>query len=80
MILLVNDLPCEQLLPSNMVPVLASWNKTTNPEQERLQRYLDKLQADLGPLPADETNLFLHMDIGGPPENYTYQHDPDNYW
>lgn len=62
-----------------IVPVLASWNKNSDPEQQKLQQYLKHLREDLGPLPADERGLFLHMDIAVRPEAYTHHHDLDNY-
>src|SRR5689334_10360959 len=62
-----------------IVPVLASWNKNTDPAKQKLDRFLKQLEEDLGSLPEDEEDLFLHMDIAVPPKNYIYQHDLDNY-
>lgn len=62
-----------------IVPVLASWNKSTDKDQQKLRQYLDKLMVDLGPLPADEANLFLHMDIAVEPKHYLHDQDLDNY-
>ena len=47
----------------NIEPRVASWNRKTDPEQMRVQAYLDKLEAALTPLPRAGGHLFLHMEI-----------------
>ena len=37
-------------------PLLASWEKSTNPAQVRLRAYLDDLVCKLLPLPEDDTD------------------------
>lgn len=61
-------------------PLLASWNKSTDPAQIRLQGYLDQLMGKLHPLPADQNNLFLHMDVDvHMPSHLLHHHDLENY-
>jgi hypothetical protein len=65
-----------------IAPRLASWNANTDPEQMRVQRYLDDIQRRLGVALLGRSNLFLHMDIalnssvrllrGNDLENYLY--------
>jgi len=61
-------------------PLLASWNARTDPEQVRLQAYLDRLAASLGDLPTGTAPLFLHMDIDVRDlARLLRHHDLDNY-
>ena len=43
-------------------PKLTSWNANSDPGQIVVQRYLDNLVQELGPLPQT-SELFLHMEI-----------------
>lgn len=64
----------------NITPLLASWNANANPEQIKVQRYLDDLQAAVGILPNDAGPLFLHMAIDvKSPERLVRHHDLENY-
>jgi hypothetical protein len=60
-------------------PLLACWNANAHPEQVALQRYLDKIEQELHPLPQ-AAGLSLHMQIDvKEPEHLLYHHDLDNY-
>lgn len=61
-------------------PVLASWNAKTDPDQVRLQAYLDDVISRLGSLPQYDTPLFLHMEIDvKEPTTLVRHHDLENY-
>ncbi|MCA1667046.1 MAG: hypothetical protein LC793_06535 [Thermomicrobia bacterium] len=64
---------------SGIEPLLASWNRKTDPAQIRLQRYLDDLQSAAGTLPSGQ-RLFLHMQIDvKKPERLLHHYDLENY-
>src|SRR5579885_2736452 len=63
-----------------LTPLLASWNKKTDPEQIRLQVYLDQLEKTLAPIVVNRTKLSLHMEIDVVnPQHLLYNHDVENY-
>ena len=64
----------------NIEPRVASWNKKTDPEQVRVQTYLDKLESALTSLPRVGGDLFLHMDIDvEKPARLLHHCDLENY-
>ena len=68
-----------RILP-DIEPRVASWNKKTDPEQIRVQSYLDELEAKLTPLPMPVGDLFLHMDIDVQLDaRLTHHYDLENY-
>jgi len=60
-------------------PRLESWNAKSDPDQVKLQNYLDDIQRNFGTLPP-HSDLFLHMDIDVQKQNNLFHHhDLDNY-
>ena len=60
-------------------PLLASWEKSTDPAQNRLRAYLDEVTAALSPLPESDP-LFLHLDVDvGDPSRLLRHYDLENY-
>src|SRR5690349_15386905 len=60
-------------------PVLASWMKSTHPDQIRLTAYLEDVKSRL-PLPAGPEPLFLALEVGVPNRNQLLlHHDLENY-
>jgi hypothetical protein len=61
-------------------PILASWMKSTHPDQIRLTAYLERLIARLSPLPTGAQPLFLHMEIAVSDQRRVLtHHDLENY-
>ena len=61
-------------------PILASWMRSTHPDQIRLTAYLDRLIAGLSPLPTGAQPLFLHMEIAvSDQRRLLTHHDLENY-
>jgi hypothetical protein len=61
-------------------PLLALWEKASNPAQQRLEAYLAWLASELGPLPPEPQPLFLHLEIDvHEPGRLTHHHDLENY-
>jgi hypothetical protein len=61
-------------------PLLASWNRTTDPAQIRLQKYLNELEGVLGPIVAGHRDLFLDMEIDVEDRRrLLHQYDLENY-
>lgn len=62
-----------------VVPLLASWEKSTHPSQVRLGKYLDEVKQSLTPLPEGQP-LFLHLHVDvEKPERLLHQYDLENY-
>jgi hypothetical protein len=60
-------------------PRLESWNLKDDPDQIRLQSYLNELEADLN-LGQHSHPLHLHLDIARPASaNLLHHHDLENY-
>src|SRR5512138_2158493 len=65
---------------TDITPQLASWDKSTHPNQIRLQAYLRQIMEELLPLPSDNNLLFLHLDVDvQKPEYLLKHHDLENY-
>jgi hypothetical protein len=63
-----------------LAPQLDSWMGKTHPDQIRLKAYLDSLEAAIGRLSPQDTNLFLHMDIDiGHSKDILRDRDLENY-
>ena len=60
-------------------PLLASWEKSSDPAQIRLRSYLETVIPQLLPLP-DDLPLFLHLDVDvGDPKRLLRHYDLENY-
>ena len=60
-------------------PLLASWNKSSDPAQIRLRSYLETVIPQFLPLP-DDIQLFLHLDVDvGDPKRLLRHYDLENY-
>jgi hypothetical protein len=62
------------------MPRLASWNRTSDPAQQRLQAYLDEVQAKLAPVLATgrDWGLTLVIDVESP-ARLLHHYDLENY-
>jgi hypothetical protein len=68
----IHDIPVK-------APVLASWMKSTHPDQIRLTAYLEEVKSHL-PLPAGPEPLFLALDVGLLDQSKLLSHhDLENY-
>jgi hypothetical protein len=61
-------------------PLLASWNKSSDPAQIRLRAYLDNLLGRLNPLPPSASKLTLHLEVDvHRRERLLHHYDLENY-
>lgn len=65
---------------SNVEPVLASWYAKTHPSQLRLKSYLQRLMAEIQPLPQEAKDLYLHLDVDVKNTTHLlFHYDLENY-
>ena len=63
-----------------IMPRLAVFEKKTHPAMIKMQEYLDAIASRFGPLLADRTDLFVHMEIDVEKEERLLHHyDLENY-
>ena len=65
---------------TDIVPLLASWEKRTHPAQVKLQRYLDRVQEYFSGIIAGRSDLYLHVSVDvEKPERLSHHYDVENY-
>ncbi len=65
---------------SGVQPLLASWEKSTHPAQQRLRAYLSELVGVIGLLPPEPAELFLHLNVDVQDSKRLLRHyDLENY-